>query len=419
MRKLVAAVLLLGTFSVATATSAGAATGTSVVSYQCGATYTGGSTSGVLGTTLRDQLKSQIDSALADTPLAADLDYATPDTGQPGMTLAADPTFSVDAFIPQFEIPPIDGVTIKEATLTVNSGGFGTVNLSGAGTSPVSIQQAFPVPDWSPLDLMNPPAEGVSASAVISGPTTPSAEGTITYQPGPVRIAATLYGKVSTFLGNSSVTQPTTIDCVPLAPVGDIGPGTAVAVPNPYPCRADRPTPPHSFGDVAPSAFYNDSVSWLVASNITSGTAPGVFAPSSSVMRGQMATFLWNLECKPAPGTGHTFTDVAPPAFYDTPVSWLVGAGITSGIAPGKFGPSNTVTRAQMATFLWALAGSPAPAGTPGFSDVPNGQFYTEPVAWLVEVGVTQGTSPTTFSPNAPVTRGQMAVFLDSYDLNV
>jgi len=71
-----------------------------------------------------------------------------------------------------------------------------------------------------------------------------------------------------------------------------------------------------------------------------------------------------------------------------------------------------------MATFLWRLAGSPVPQSTPPFTDVPSGLYYTQPVAWLVETGITTGTSPTTFSPNATVTRGQMAVFLARYDQN-
>ena len=418
MRKLVSVLLLLAAFGLALASPATADTGTASIAYQCGATYTGGSTTGLFGTTLRDELKSQIDSALAEEPISVDLDYDTPDSGEPNQALATDPSFGVEAFIPSFEIPPIDGVTVEAATLTVNAGGFGTINLSGAGVSPDSIQQAFPIPAWSPLDLKNPPAEGVAAGATISGSTTPSSEGVIAYRPGPVRIVATLYGRVSTFFGASSVTQPITIDCTPVAPAADIGPGTTVAVPDPYPCRADRPAEAHSFGDVSAGKFYNDAVSWLVASNITSGVAPGRYAPDDPVTRGQMATFLWRLQCRPAPEGTHGFTDVGPTSFYDTPVSWLVEAGITSGTAPGRFSPDGNVTRGQMAAFLWRLAGSPIPAGPPGFGDVPSGRFYTEPVAWLVETNITQGTAPGVFSPDAPVTRGQMAVFLDRYDTN-
>jgi hypothetical protein len=233
-----------------------------------------------------------------------------------------------------------------------------------------------------------------------------------------VRLKVTLYAKVGTILGDSTVTQPITLDCTPIAPQSDIGPGTVVADPDPYPCRADRPVTPHSFTDVSSGAYFNDSVSWLVASNITSGTGPGVYSPSANVVRGQMAAFLWRLECSPEPAGGHSFTDVSGAAYYDTPVSWLVGANITSGTGPGMFSPNATVTRAQMATFLWRLAGSPLPASPATFTDVAPEAYYGPPVAWLVEAGITTGTSPTTFSPNAAVTRGQMAVFLDRYDIN-
>ena len=107
------------------------------------------------------------------------------------------------------------------------------------------------------------------------------------------------------------------------------------------------------------------------------------------------------------------FTDVPPGQFYSVAVAWLSEEEITTGTTPTTFSPDDSVTRAQMATFLWRYSGSPEPASldTP-FTDVPPGQFYSKAVAWLVEEEITTGTSPTTFSPDDPVTRGQMATFL-------
>ena len=65
-----------------------------------------------------------------------------------------------------------------------------------------------------------------------------------------------------------------------------------------------------------------------------------------------------------------------------------------------------------MAVFLWRYAGSPSTSGTTGFTDIPTGAYYENAVTWLVGEGITTGTSPGHFSPNQSVTRAQMAVFL-------
>ena len=111
----------------------------------------------------------------------------------------------------------------------------------------------------------------------------------------------------------------------------------------------------------------------------------------------------------PAP---HDFTDVREGSFYDIAVGWLLEAGITSGTGSGRFSPSRTVTRGEMATFLWRFAGSPVPEGSHGFSDVVAGKYYENAVTWLIESGITAGTSPGVYSPAGLLTRGQMAVYL-------
>ena len=86
--------------------------------------------------------------------------------------------------------------------------------------------------------------------------------------------------------------------------------------------------------------------------------------------------------------------------------------GITTGTSPTTFSPSAPVTRGQLATFLYRLAGEPAVEPSEQFEDVPSDEFYTDAVAWMVEFNITNGTSPTTFSPTDAVTRGQTATFI-------
>jgi predicted enzyme related to lactoylglutathione lyase len=136
--------------------------------------------------------------------------------------------------------------------------------------------------------------------------------------------------------------------------------------------------------------------------------------PGDPVTRAQMATFLWRYDERPEPASLDTsFTDVPAGRFYSKAVAWLAEQGITTGTTPTTFSPDDPVSRGQMATFLWRYSGSPEPASlNTSFTDVPAGRFYSKAVAWLVEQGITTGTTPATFSPDDPVSRGQMATFL-------
>jgi hypothetical protein len=167
-----------------------------------------------------------------------------------------------------------------------------------------------------------------------------------------------------------------------------------------------------SFEDVPPDAFYAQDVEWLVQQGITTGVAPGLFGPNLQVTRGQAVTFLYRYSGSPPGAPGHGFSDVGPTDFYDDPVKWAFLFGITSGISRSQFGPADPLTRAQMVVLLHRCAGIPAPTITGGFVDVPPSSFYADAVAWAKQVGVTSGTGPTTFSPSEPVTRGQIASFL-------
>ncbi|MBK7020471.1 MAG: S-layer homology domain-containing protein [Candidatus Microthrix sp.] len=170
---------------------------------------------------------------------------------------------------------------------------------------------------------------------------------------------------------------------------------------------------PHGFTDVPANSYYNVAVGWLVEAGITSGTVPGKYSPNSPVTRAQMALFLWHSADSPAPAGNHGFTDIPANSYYGDAVSWLVEAGITAGTSAGKYSPNRAVTRAQMAVFLWSAAGSPAPIGTHGFSDVVASSYYETAVTWLVEQQITSGTSPGKFFPfesGHPSTNGGVLV---------
>ena len=166
------------------------------------------------------------------------------------------------------------------------------------------------------------------------------------------------------------------------------------------------------FADVPADAYYAKAVEWAVKKGITNGKANGLFGSNDPCTRGQIVTFLWRAAGSPAPkGTVKVPSDVLPGSYCYDAVAWALENGITNGLADGTFGVNNTCTRGQSVTFLYRAMGT-APTTVNGFTDVESNAFCAEAVAWAVENGVTNGTSASTFSPNAGCTRAQIVTFL-------
>ena len=107
------------------------------------------------------------------------------------------------------------------------------------------------------------------------------------------------------------------------------------------------------------------------------------------------------------------FSDVATDKYYSNPITWAVYRGITNGTSSSTFSPEAVCTRAQVVTFLWRATGRPEPLATDNpFLDVNTGTYYYKAVLWAVENGITMGTSSTTFSPDSSCTRAQVVTFL-------
>jgi hypothetical protein len=162
------------------------------------------------------------------------------------------------------------------------------------------------------------------------------------------------------------------------------------------------------FGDVQAGKFFTEAVQWMVDNEITTGTSPTCFSPDDPVTRGQAAAFLWRIEGSPEPASAHPFSDVVA-EYQQKPVSWMSENQITTGTTPTTYSPDDTLTRGQMAALIHRTAGEPAAAPTT-FPDVFK-DWQLVPVGWMEAEGITTGTTPTTFSPEDPVTRGQFATF--------
>lgn len=172
-------------------------------------------------------------------------------------------------------------------------------------------------------------------------------------------------------------------------------------------------TAQNPFVDVKEGAYYYDAVLWAVEQKITSGTSATTFSPDASCTRAQMVTFLWRAAGSPKVENGkNPFADVKADAYYYDAVLWAVEKGVTSGTSATTFSPDATVTRGQTVTFLYRNAGSPEVSGTMPFTDVEADAYYAKAVQWAVQQKITTGTSETTFSPMSDCTRGQIVTFL-------
>ena len=166
------------------------------------------------------------------------------------------------------------------------------------------------------------------------------------------------------------------------------------------------------FYDVPNNAYFYEAVKWAVKNGITTGVGNDLFAPEQPCTRAQIVTFLWRAAGSPEPkGTAAGMTDVVSGSYYEKAVAWAIENGITTGTTTSTFSPDATCTRAQSVTFLHrALKGTAS--GSTNFTDVASDAFYADAVNWAVANNVTNGTSNTTFSPNADCTRAEIVTFL-------
>ena len=121
-----------------------------------------------------------------------------------------------------------------------------------------------------------------------------------------------------------------------------------------------------------------------------------------------------SINSKPIPVTviQKNFRDVHTYDFFYEPVYWAVEKGITDGTSPTTFSPKEDCTREQVATFLWRYEGKPAPRGNNPFRDVYAGHYAYAPIVWAAENGIANGLTATTFGPKEEVTRAQFVTML-------
>ena len=167
-----------------------------------------------------------------------------------------------------------------------------------------------------------------------------------------------------------------------------------------------------TFPDVAEGSYCDEAVKWAVKNGITLGFANGLFAPGQSCTRAQIVTFLWRAAGSPAPKTTvNPFQDIQESMFCYQAVLWAVENGVTKGTTETTFSPNDTCTRGQSVTFLYRAVGMQTESQVT-FPDVAADSYCADAVAWAVENGVTKGLANGLFGPNENCTRGQIVTFL-------
>ena len=170
------------------------------------------------------------------------------------------------------------------------------------------------------------------------------------------------------------------------------------------------------------SDFWYEPTNALTAMGVVKGYDKQTnFKPGNDCTRGQMVTFLWRLAGQPAPkSTSTNFKDIKKSDYFYKPVLCAVEKGITTCISKTKFGPSGVCTRAQTVTFLWRMAGKPDPKSDKNpFKDVKAKDYFYKATIWASENSIVAGYKDGTFKPSGKCLRRQMVTFLYKYDNNV
>jgi len=184
-----------------------------------------------------------------------------------------------------------------------------------------------------------------------------------------------------------------------------------------YPCDGGADCPSHGFTDLIVGTWYHEAVDYVLRNGLMSGYGGGLFGPDENLSRAQLAQILYSHAGRPAVTGANPFTDVAVGTWYANAVTWAAAQGIVGGYGNGLFGPSDPITREQLAVMLWRYAGSPAATNKElHFADVGEaGDYALNALRWAVEKGILSGYGNGQLNPTGLATRAQVAQMLRNF----
>jgi len=192
--------------------------------------------------------------------------------------------------------------------------------------------------------------------------------------------------------------------------------------PGTRPVPADDPFAP--FSDLDPDGWYRDGVKYALEQGVMNGVGDGKFAPFNPTSRAMLVTMLWRMAGKPQGETAPTFADVAAGTWYTDAVAWAAENRIVDGFSADRFGPSNHVTREQLAVILyrWAQArGMDVSVGRDtnilSYEDAGSVSGWAlEAMRWACGVGIVGGKDGGILAPGADASRAEVATMLMRFD---
>ncbi len=168
-----------------------------------------------------------------------------------------------------------------------------------------------------------------------------------------------------------------------------------------------------TYPDVSAEAWYADATGYVSSMGLMSDWGDGNFHPNDAASRAMVVTVLYRAAGTPGISGGPAFADVPLTGWYYSGVAWAFNQGLVTGYDATHFGPSDPVTREQLAVILWRRAGSPAPQGVTSFRDSDNiSPWALDGVTWAGEQGLMNGRDDKQFHPQEATTRAELAQIL-------
>jgi hypothetical protein len=178
--------------------------------------------------------------------------------------------------------------------------------------------------------------------------------------------------------------------------------------------------PSASYKDLEQGQWYQDSVDYVIENKIMEGNA-NEFNPYGDITRAEMVTILYNMEGKPEVTAESTYPDVANDIWYKAAVMWAADAKVADGYGDGTFGPTDTITREQVAVMLYRYAAFKgqdvsARASLESFADGSEVDSWAQDaMEWAVAAGLINGKDGNMLAPTAEITRVEVAAIIARY----
>ena len=179
----------------------------------------------------------------------------------------------------------------------------------------------------------------------------------------------------------------------------------------------DGQTASSVFTDVADTFWGKEAIDYVTENGLFTGTSATTFSPNDAMTRSMLATVLWRLAGEPAPAADASFTDVEDGQWYSDAVAWANEQGIVTGYGNGLFGTSDPITREQLAVMLYRYAGGTAVSSDlSAFSDAASiSSWAQEAMSWAVANKVLSGDDTGRLNPSGAASRAEVAQMICNY----